>query len=153
MFLIKFWFSEQIVGTHTAAVRCVAYCPEVHCLLSGSWDSTVKWWDPRISTNSNALTSMMQPERVYTMTLAGTKLIVGTANRKVWVWDMRQPNRPEQQRDSSLKFQTRCIRAFLPSREGFVLSSIEGKVEFFFFLFSISSKVFFHVFISQGLFL
>ena len=30
-------------------------------------------------------------------------------------------------RDSSLKFQTRCIRCF-PNKQGFVVSSIEGRV-------------------------
>ena len=48
-----------------------------------------------------------QPDKVYTMSLAGEKLVVGTANRKVWVWDLRNMAFVQQKRESSLKFQTR----------------------------------------------
>merc|ERR1712051_787482 len=41
------------------------------------------------------------------MSLAGEKLVVGTASRKVWVWDMRNMGFVQQKRESSLKQQTR----------------------------------------------
>jgi hypothetical protein len=63
--------------------------------------------------------------QVYTMSLCGDKLIVGTAGRRVLVWDLRNTGYVQQRRESSLKYQTRCIRAF-PNKEGYVLSSIEG---------------------------
>ena len=56
---------------------------------------------------------------------AGPLMIVGTAGRKVLIWDLRKPAQPMQTRDSSLKYQTRCIAAF-PDGSGYVLSSIEG---------------------------
>ena len=61
------------------------------------------------------------------MSLAGEKLVVGTANRKVWVWDLRNMGYVQQKRESSLKFQTRFLECF-PNRQGYVLSSIEGRV-------------------------
>ena len=61
------------------------------------------------------------------MSLAGEKLVVGTANRKVWVWDLRNTGYVQQKRESSLKFQTRFLECF-PNRQGYVLSSIEGRV-------------------------
>ncbi len=61
------------------------------------------------------------------MSLAGEKLVVGTANRKVWVWDLRNMGFVQQKRESSLKFQTRCLSCF-PNKQGYVLSSIEGRV-------------------------
>jgi len=63
--------------------------------------------------------------QVYTMSLCGDKLIVGTAGRRVLVWDLRNTGFVQQRRESSLKYQTRCIRAF-PDKRGYVLSSIEG---------------------------
>lgn len=46
------------------------------------------------------------------MSVAGDRLIVGTAGRRVLVWDLRNMGYVQQRRESSLKFQTRCIRAF-----------------------------------------
>ena len=68
----------------------------------------------------------MQGDSVYTMALNEEKLVVGTAGRRTLVWDLRNMSTALQKRESSLKYQTRCIKCF-PSRQGFVLSSIEGK--------------------------
>lgn len=59
------------------------------------------------------------------MAVCGTKLIVGTAGRRVLVWDLMNMGYVQQRRESSLKYQTRCIRCF-PNKQGYVLSSIEG---------------------------
>lgn len=61
------------------------------------------------------------------MSTCGEKLVVGTAGRKILVWDLRNMAYVNQRRDSSLKYQTRAIRCF-PNKQGFVLSSIEGRV-------------------------
>ena len=50
--------------------------------------------------------------QVLTMSLCGEKFVVGTAGRKVCVWDLRHVGRILQRRESSLKYQTRCIRCF-----------------------------------------
>lgn len=49
---------------------------------------------------------------MYTLSVAGDRLIVGTAGRRVLVWDLRNMGYVQQRRESSLKYQTRCIRAF-----------------------------------------
>lgn len=97
----------------------------------------MKLWDARVV---GAAATMPQGERVYAMANCGARfeciqevnnaflgplMIVGTAGRKVLVWDLRKPAQPMQTRDSSLKYQTRCIAAF-PDGSGYVLSSIEG---------------------------
>ena len=38
-----------------------------------------------------------------------------------------EAGQPEQERESSLRFQTRCVRCF-PDATGFALSSIEGRI-------------------------
>lgn len=53
--------SDTIVGTHDAPIRCVEYCPEVNVMVTGSWDMSVRLWDPRTPCNAGTFT---QPEKV-----------------------------------------------------------------------------------------
>ncbi|XP_047135625.1 mitotic checkpoint protein BUB3 isoform X1 [Hydra vulgaris] len=115
---------ETFLGFHNAPIKCVEFCPELGILITGSWDCTVKLWDPR---QSKCIDTHDQDERVYTMALSEERLVVGTAERRVMVWDLRNTGVVQQKRESSLKFQTRCIRCF-PNKQGYVLSSIEGRV-------------------------
>lgn len=114
---------ETIVGTHMDAIKCVHYCQAVNLIITGSWDKTIKLWDPRVPT---CVGSYEQPDKVYTLDTIDEKLVVGTANRKIRIWNLTNMGMPES-RESSLKFQTRAIRCF-PNRQGFVVSSIEGRV-------------------------
>lgn len=59
--------------------------------------------------------------KVYTLSVSGDRLIVGTAGRRVLVWDLRNMGYVQQRRESSLKYQTRCIRAF-PNKQVLPLS-------------------------------
>lgn len=68
------------------------------------------------------------PGKVYTMALGqGNKLVVGTSDRHVEIYDTRNLSVPEQRRESALKYQTRCIRCF-PDGEGYAVGSTEGRV-------------------------
>ena len=102
-------------GSHDDAIKCVEYCSTLGIVITGSWDRSLKIWDPR---QNQAIGSYNQSgESVYTMSLSGEKLVVGTSNRRVLVWDLRNMQFAEQRRQSSLKYQTRCIRCF-PNRQG-----------------------------------
>lgn len=54
-------------------------------------------------------------------------MIVAMSERSIWIYDTRSLKEPLQKRESSLKYQTRCVRSF-PSGEGYVCTSIEGRV-------------------------
>lgn len=60
-FFFLFPLVENLVGTHDAPIRCVEYCPEVNVMVTGSWDQTVKLWDPRTPCNAGTFS---QPEKV-----------------------------------------------------------------------------------------
>ena len=65
--------------------------------------------------------------QVFTMSLAGTKLVVGTSGLHIPIWDLRHMDAPVEKRVSSLKYQTRAIRCF-PDKTGYALGSVEGRV-------------------------
>ncbi|KAG9509052.1 Mitotic checkpoint protein BUB3, partial [Fragariocoptes setiger] len=111
------------VGSHTDAVRCVEHIPDLNLMVSGGWDSQLKFWDPR--QGKGAALSSQIVDKVHTLDVAGHRVLVGTASRRVIIWDAR--THKFVQRESPLKYQTRCIRAF-PDGQGYVLSSIEGRV-------------------------
>lgn len=114
------------VGSHSEPVRCVEYIPDVNLVASGGWDSCLKFWDPRqAGTDVSPVASHTLPEKIYAMAVCGDKLIVGTAGRRVFIWDLRTMTSTK--KESSLKYQTRCIKAY-PNKQGYVLSSIEGRV-------------------------
>lgn len=93
-------------------------------VITGSWDKTLKCWDPRSSSGQDRslVGTYTQPERVYSMSLVGNRLVVATAGRHVNVYDLRNMSQPEQRRESSLKYQTRCVRCY-PNGTGAAFSN------------------------------
>ncbi|KAK0409976.1 hypothetical protein QR680_004874 [Steinernema hermaphroditum] len=116
--------AESKIGGHGDAIRCMEYNPETDLVATGSWDSSVKFWDLR---SSHSVATADVGDKVYAMDVKKNRAVIGTKDRKVFVYDMRNLRQPEQVRDSPLKYQTRAIRCF-PTGEAFVLSSIEGRV-------------------------
>uniref|UniRef100_A0A1I8ABL9 WD_REPEATS_REGION domain-containing protein n=1 Tax=Steinernema glaseri TaxID=37863 RepID=A0A1I8ABL9_9BILA len=116
--------AESKVGNHSDTIRCLEYSVESDLVVSGSWDSSVKFWDLRTS-QSVGIADV--GDKVYAMDVKKNRAVIGTKDRKVHVYDIRNLRQPEQVRDSPLKYQTRAIRCF-PTGEAFVLSSIEGRV-------------------------
>lgn len=127
------WTTEiqEEFSSHEEAIKSILYDSYSGLLITGSWDKTVKIWDSRSS--NPLLHTITQPERVYSMDLTETtnmnagKLVVAMAERWIYVYDMKKLSVPIQKRESSLKYQTRCIKCN-PSGESFICTSIEGRV-------------------------
>lgn len=106
----------------------------VALVISGSWDATIKLWDVR---SSQCVGTYKQPDKIFTMSGVDTKLVIGTAGtihtintlnnslisgRHVHIYDLRYMDEPTQRRESSLKYQTRCIRCFVDGTGTFVFN-------------------------------
>ena len=50
------------MGVHDAPIRCVEFCNDTNVVITGSWDATVKLWDPRGPTAAGTFT---QPDKVF----------------------------------------------------------------------------------------
>lgn len=117
--------TEQILGTHDDGIKCVEFSTKVNGILTGSWDKTVKLWDAR---EKHCVATYEQSNgKVFSMNCIDEKIVVATSDRKVIIWDLRNMKAYLMRRESSLKFQTRAIKIF-PNKEGYVMSSIEGRV-------------------------
>ena len=78
--------TEETIGQHDEAVRCLIRSKEHNFVISGSWDQEISIWDPRQRTR---IVSRPQNERVYAMDCVDNTLVVGTAQRKFLIWDLR----------------------------------------------------------------
>uniref|UniRef100_A0A1B0GDS8 Uncharacterized protein n=1 Tax=Glossina morsitans morsitans TaxID=37546 RepID=A0A1B0GDS8_GLOMM len=119
--------TENVVCDHYAPIRCVEYANWVNGIPTGSWDKTVKLWD---MPEKHCVVIYEQCHgKIYSMSENEEKLLVATSDRAVLIWDLRKMEEYVMKRESSLKYQTFCIR-LCPNKEGYVMSSIEGRVAF-----------------------
>ncbi|CAG8799653.1 5130_t:CDS:2, partial [Racocetra persica] len=87
-------------------------------IVSGSWDQTVRTWDVRDKDSQTGVYKMENSAKVFAISLVSYRLVVATASRQFYIYDIRNMSEILQSRESSLKFMT---------------SSIEGRVAVEFF--------------------
>ncbi|CAD6892220.1 unnamed protein product [Tilletia controversa] len=134
MFDVQTQQSQQI-AQHDQAIRCLRWVDfNGGILATGSWDKTVKYWDLR---SPNPVATAQLAERCYTMDCQWPYLVVGTAERKLQIFDLSQnPTQAMATMDSPLKWQTRVVSCFTraeqpgqqPAAPGFAVGSVEGRV-------------------------
>ncbi|KAI8144166.1 WD40-repeat-containing domain protein [Fennellomyces sp. T-0311] len=122
--------NEQSIGKHDEAVRCLRWSSETNNLYTGSWDRTLRVWDDRSAQTLQQTHEL--PQKVFSMDICHNKLVVGMANRQIYVYDIRNMTEPWQTRDSSLRYMIRSLRC-MPNGEGYACCSIEGRVSLEFF--------------------
>jgi cell cycle arrest protein BUB3 len=119
---------QTMIGKHDNAIKSVCAIPgNVNLVVTGGWDCKMKLWDVR---TTEAIAQVDLEKKVYTLDITrdGSKLVVGTNDRQVLVYEISNAKfKLHQRRESSLKYQTRCIRNNIDST-GYALSSIEGRV-------------------------
>jgi len=112
------------IGQHAAPIKALSWVDEIQCLMTASWDKTVKYWDGR--SPNPGLTATL-PERCYAMDVKFPLAVVATAERHITIYDLRKPTVEFKRIPSPLKFQNRVIACF-PDKTGFAVGSIEGRV-------------------------
>ena len=73
--------ASKVLGNHEAGIKCMEYVKATGQVVTGSWDKSVKLWDARAPTS--LVSTLSQPDKVFTLDLSEHKLIVGTAGRHV----------------------------------------------------------------------
>ncbi|KAF8872365.1 WD40-repeat-containing domain protein [Infundibulicybe gibba] len=113
------------LGSHSDSVSTMIYSREANSLITGSWDRTLRFWDPRAATAQRS--SHETPERIYQMDVVNNTLVVAMASRLFRIYDIRNMDARPQDRDSSLKYMTRSL-ACMPDGQGYATASVEGRI-------------------------
>ncbi|KAL7648722.1 UNVERIFIED_CONTAM: hypothetical protein RMT77_000629 [Armadillidium vulgare] len=118
------------VAQHDAPVKTVHWikAPSYSCIMTGSWDKTLKFWDTR---SPNPILTINLPERCYCADVDYPMAIVVTANRNIIVYQLENQPQEFRQIESPLKYQHRCVAIFREKKgspAGFGLGSVEGRV-------------------------
>ncbi|KAF6770543.1 hypothetical protein AHF37_11099, partial [Paragonimus kellicotti] len=140
------------VAAHDAPIKTVHFiaCPSYTCLMTGSWDKRLRFWDLRQAT---PILNLDLPERVYCAAVHYPLALVGTANRHVIAYNLENgpaihteliPIKcrfvvglhyctPAGEISSAESIhQNRCVSIFLDKQtrrpNGFALGSTEGRV-------------------------
>lgn len=123
--------SDQLVqvAAHDAPVKTCHWVKgsNYSCLMTGSWDRTLKFWDTR---TSNPIATINLPERCYCADVCYPMAIVGTAGRGLIVYSLENGPNEYKRQESPLKYQHRSISIFRDKKQpaGYALGSIEGRV-------------------------
>lgn len=118
--------TETVLGNHDGkGVKNVGYSKSTNLIISGGWDSMVKFWDSRAPTA--LVHEAKQSGKVFGMGCEGTMLVLGTAGLGIVGYDLRNVKNPLFSKDSPLKYQTRTVEV-APHGDGYAVASVEGRI-------------------------
>ncbi|TFL04660.1 WD40-repeat-containing domain protein [Pterulicium gracile] len=133
--------SEKLsnLGLHNQAVSSILYSQSTNSVVTGSWDRSLKVWDPRTNASHSTYNTR---ERVYHLASPSSTspstistgqgsnahmIVVAQASRLFDIYDLRKMDKPVYERESSLKFMTRSL-ACMANGDGFAIGSVEGRI-------------------------
>lgn len=117
--------NQSVVATeHSAPVKFVHWLADKNLLMTGSWDQTVKFLDPRASAPASII---KLKEKVYCADVKDNIGVVGCSDKEIYIFDFKYSFDPVQNFKSPLKLQSRSVSVFV-DKKGFALGSVEGRV-------------------------
>ena len=139
---------DNVLGDKKVACSCLGFLHgsgAAGLVASAGWDAKFHVWDARVSSfREGAAVTLELPGKAFNMDASsdGTKVVVATSGRRLCFIDIRRPSNENAvedvdkenslaklllDRESSLKYQTRCVR-FFSDATGIAVGSIEGRV-------------------------
>jgi cell cycle arrest protein BUB3 len=129
--------TSTLVGLHGAqrgtdgkdACSCLASLDQENqkLIASATWSKKFHLWDIR---QASSVSTIELPGKAFAMDVDRNhnRIVVATSGRKTCFIDIRKGEATlALERESSLKFQTRCVQ-FFPEGNGIALGSVEGRV-------------------------
>lgn len=127
--------TSRFVGRHMVSEKTGAACSCLESmgaesealLVSGSWSKKLALWDIR-APSAAFETELPGKAFAIDVDIPHQRVVVATSGRRNCFFDIRQGKANlVLDRESSLKFQTRCVK-FFPEGTGIALGSVEGRV-------------------------
>ena len=75
---------------HTNGISCIAFCPGVPILASGSYDRTIRIWDARTGKNLHTLEGHMSAVTSLAFSPDGNTLVSGSRDSTILLWEFRR---------------------------------------------------------------
>eukprot|EP00747_Dinoflagellata_sp_TGD_P164737 gnl/TRDRNA2_/TRDRNA2_185086_c0_seq1.p1 gnl/TRDRNA2_/TRDRNA2_185086_c0~~gnl/TRDRNA2_/TRDRNA2_185086_c0_seq1.p1 ORF type:complete len:333 (+),score=58.34 gnl/TRDRNA2_/TRDRNA2_185086_c0_seq1:107-1105(+) len=116
---------EVLLGAHDEAIRRVEYHADTQQVITGSWDRTVRSWDPRCVPSATCVVKL--GVKAFALDVSVDKVVVGGADRCIYIYDLRRLGTLLDRRESSLKYQLRAVRVASDGKS-YASSSVEGRV-------------------------
>lgn len=116
---------ETLLGQHDEGIRCVEFHQATGQVFTGSWDRSVRAWDPRHPATPTGAVSL--GHKVFAMDVGVDRIIVGASDKRIHIFDPRKLAQPLEKRDSLLKHQVRALKIGNDPRF-YASSSVEGRV-------------------------
>ncbi|GBP36082.1 mRNA export factor [Eumeta japonica] len=119
------------VAAHDAPIRVCRWikAPTYSCLMTASWDKTLKFWDTRSAT---PIMTLPLSERCYCADVDYPMAVVSTADKVLSLYTLEGKPQEMKRVESPLKYQHRCVAIFRDKKTkqpcGFALGSVEGRV-------------------------
>jgi cell cycle arrest protein BUB3 len=129
-------------NNNSVACSCLSSTDDEHLIVSAGWHQQLHVWDTRVSTSAllQPISTIQLPGKAFSMDIDPKKknlIAVATSGRRTCFIDLRHTKNSSVEldyggldlvldRESSLKYQTRCIR-FIPDGDAIVVGSIEGR--------------------------
>jgi len=129
-------FPLQPIGKHDLGVRKCIFNRDKNMLMTGSWDTTVKIFDPRQGPESHSkgrlecseLRSVQHSGKIFSMcNLGADRFLTAASKQEIYTWDPRNLSKPEFKRRSVIQNQIREVTAF-PNGSGYITAHAEGRV-------------------------
>mmetsp|Transcript_8065 Transcript_8065/g.11715 ORF Transcript_8065/g.11715 Transcript_8065/m.11715 type:complete len:333 (-) Transcript_8065:37-1035(-) len=123
--------TATVVGRHTGepskvACSCLSSLDE-NTVVSAGWNSQCFLWDLR-SSSGTPISTVQLPGKAFGMDVQNNRIVVATSGRRICFIDYKGGKAEVVlDRESSLKYQSRCV-SFFPDGSGVALGSIEGRV-------------------------
>eukprot|EP01029_Cantina_marsupialis_P030352 TRINITY_DN81915_c0_g3_i1.p1 TRINITY_DN81915_c0_g3~~TRINITY_DN81915_c0_g3_i1.p1 ORF type:complete len:370 (-),score=91.41 TRINITY_DN81915_c0_g3_i1:241-1305(-) len=121
------------IGQHAKPINHIFEVPALNCVVSGSWDNTIKFWDIR---SPKEIQSLDLPGKCYSMDVKDRYLVVSCSNRQFGVVDLQSPDKfmqlPDKLTKAQIEHDIRSV-SLITDNLGFAYGSTEGRVQVCYF--------------------